>query len=283
MNVSSAMNHAYYYWFAMNECHEIMRITNFGQQINIQTFTYLVMADWVTSPVQLSRVALCFWLHSDLCGLVLVLVELLAQAAVSQTEGEVASVMELNDFPISLNSSTTYKFIKLVLHGVMISSHNCTMCGCSQVETVGDMGWKMGAWAFWLLSLNLAAQWACLLLNSCFWAFYSLRLFPTSSSSLTSVNLSQNHELAMQEIFKLINERLSTLSKFFNKGIWDVFWKISDMIDASLPSTLLSSLSLTLLSFLRHPPSLLLPSPQSLMPSLLPTLPISPSALSFSD
>ena len=72
--------------------------------------------------------------------LVLKLAELLAQAAVSQTEGEALSVMELNAFPVTLNYCTAYKLMKLVLLGVMISSHNCTMFGRSQVETVGDMG-----------------------------------------------------------------------------------------------------------------------------------------------
>ena len=47
--------------------------------------------------------------------------------------------------------------MKLVLVGIMISIHDCMMFGGSQVETVRDMGGKLGACSLRLISFNLAS------------------------------------------------------------------------------------------------------------------------------
>ena len=71
--------------------------------------------------------------------LVLVLVELLAQAAVSQTEGGGAISDGIESF-LCYSQLLYCLQVDETCKQYMISSHNCTMFGQSQVETVGDMG-----------------------------------------------------------------------------------------------------------------------------------------------
>ena len=48
--------------------------------------------------------------------------------------------------------------MKLTLDGMMISSHDFMMFGGSQVETVRDMGGRLGTWGFRLISLKFESS-----------------------------------------------------------------------------------------------------------------------------